>query len=169
MATNKSNKNKSSMLRSPFSKRPLSKWLVAAGVALVVLVGVLVVRYSSASKWVSIKHTSGKWTLTTNTNVFEGYGNSSGTTVPGRLYRVCLRGYSQGASSVASIALWRVDSVGHIGPVAWTVSNKTYHSTSEFHCSGQYQAPYASTVFPVAAKKSGANITITAVSVDELR
>lgn len=135
-------------------KKPINKWLIAAGAAAVVALGLLVVRYSSAATNIGspVSHKTGKWTLTTQGLLF-----SSMTTKlnAGSTYLMCFRGYSTGKTSTVLFQ-----------PTAFSTTKTV--TTNTVYCSKPYKVTSSNNFFPAFYKKSGPNITITAVSINKL-
>lgn len=159
-------------------KKTINKWIIFGGVIIVAVVGAVVVRFSGASSWHPVWRITGKWSMSTQTAFFSTSG-SAGLKNPvyGRTYRVCVRGYSSGSTSSARIAaLVNYGGSASGGKInmgtdkTLAVSTKSYGSSSVLHCSGSFKAGkdynYA---IPVFRKVSGPNISVTAVSIEELR
>lgn len=154
MAAVKAKKPTTSKLKAG-QKKKVNKWLIIGGVVAVAVIGALVVRFSSAAKWYSIKHVTGKWTMTTN-----GISATTYNTYEGKTYRVCFRGYTSKGTSKAVIY--------NIGTEKTTVSVGT---SSAVYCSRsakEYSSGKSNNLL-FLDKTSGNNITVTAVSAEQLR
>lgn len=161
MAAVKSNKPTAKLKAG--KKKPLNKWIIVGGVAAVALVGALIVRFSSASQWYSVKHLTGNWTITTAST---SYTSATFKPVKGRTYRICFRGgTSQGTAVVnfAPIQFQTYDSS--------TGNATTVRTGSNLYCSKSWKKTSSSIdiMFPTLFKLRGYNVNFTALSVDELR
>lgn len=140
-------------------KKPLNKWLVLAGVAAVAVIGVIIVRFSSASQWSSVRYNDKDLAIQGRLT----FSYSSQKLLAGKTYRFCMRGYSIGAAS--DVQLYFASGNTKIAP-----STKRYGSRSELHCSGEYKP---SKNITVSANVAGANestrVQMTANSVDVLK
>lgn len=131
-------------------KKKVNKWLILGGVAAVAIIGVVVVRFSSASQWVSIARPTGFWRVTTKTSTVS---NTVFTMRAGRKYRVCFRGYSEGSGS----QVWLMHQKRSVSSRSSLVCTSTVGALKDIR-----------TGFAVT-KISGPNVIITAISADELR
>lgn len=162
----------SSVVKSVIGKKmPLRKRMILLVVALVVLAGVVIYRLSSASTWWSSKHMSGSWNVTTTPLYITGMVVHPTT---GKTYRTCFRGYSggtgTGSTTTVDIEMWVVKRNADKLPISSTLSRKTYNTSSELHCSATYKATSSDySFYPIITKRSGPNLKVTAVSIDELR
>jgi len=164
----KSNVKRTSKSKSiKAGKNKDNKWLILAGVAVVALMGVMYVRLSSASNWVSIyrKAPNNVWQAAKDGGKFIGMQTDKVTFIKGRSYRVCARGYAVNGNS----ALMNLDFTIYKPTLRYqsALATKKYGSTSQLHCSATFKA----TKDYVAAgnvKVTSGSIKVTAVSVDEL-
>ena len=133
-------------------KKKMNKWLIIGGVAAVALVGIVVVRLSSASTWVLTKYIKGPWTVTTSGITIPYYN-----TTKGRTYRVCFTAYtSKGTSEVT------------LSTGAGGVERKYIGTREAKYCDSFKENSNASSNY-VVRKKSGNNVTVTAFSTEQLR
>ncbi len=186
MAAVKAKKPASKKLKAS-QKKKTNKWLIVGGISAVAIIGVAVVRFSSASQWVSIwRSTNSPHVLTDRVTVsttgYTPYKNGV-TITKGSRYRFCLRGYntynpSAGRTTAANIQLsfdlrdLNRKSIGTRAPSTKTYSSKAWSpGTAELHCSAEFSATKASYIAIGQAKMvSGSGQFIpTALSIDYLR
>lgn len=177
MATVKSKKPVSKKLKAGKKKR-VNKWLIVGGIVAVAIIGTVIVRFSSASQWVSM------WRSTERMEVDAGYNFSTSVFRPytngvklakGGTYRYCIRGNFDTGSSSLRIALDLRDLNNKpIGKRA--VSTKTYGSgVPGLHCSAEFRAVKSSYIATGHAtvlsslKSSATTFKIHSQSIDYLR
>lgn len=131
-------------------KKKTNKWLIVGGIAAVAIIGAVVVRFSSASQWVSVTRVTGPWTITTKTTTVS---SKVFTMKKGRTYRVCFRGYSQGSGS----AVWLQHQARNVSSKSGLVCTSSVRALKDINSNF------------VVTKKSGPNVTVSAISLDELR
>lgn len=152
MAATKAKKSASKLKVS--KKKTLNKWIILGGVFVVAVIGVLIVRYSSAATYYPRARKTVSWTL----NLAAGYANANVSLAAnkGRTYRTCVHARSTGSSSKLYFT--------GLGSVTRTVTK------DGVYCGNSYKNTLSSgaLIYSAAvAKAGGANIVVTAVSIEE--
>lgn len=157
-AANVKKLTKSSSIKIKSSeKKKTNRWLITGGVALVVIVGIVIVRLSSAATWHPIESQKVSALITIQANFYslDFRGTKAGT------YHVCFTGYSTGVGGSTA----RITYNQRAREVA-------YKTTSSKQCS--YAQTFTNPLLDGGSsgyikKLHGANIKITSTSIEGLR
>ncbi len=153
-------------------KKKVNKWLIVGGIAAVAIIGALVVRFSSASSWVSL------WRTQRQMSISEGKEVQSSDFEPklvkiakGGTYRYCVRAYASGGRRATVELSMRMYDLNYKYVGKRAVSTKTYGTSTELHCSAEFTATKASYLVygNIFNKYPGGPIWVQSQSVDNLR
>ena len=169
MATNKSKPKTATKKLKPSKKKSISKWIIVVGVVAVAAIGVVVVRFSSASRWYSVYYSRNVRDLSSTNRV---YSTPDKVLKKGNTYRFCVRGGRIYAGNTTLTLQFTVWNSAHTYGRDRAVSEKGYNtlsSSGELHCSKEFRATQDYLVQGSAILTKGQAVDMMAVSIDQLR